>query len=552
MKKANLTKLLSIALLASLTFPSISAHAEPISNEAIVNAATTATDFGAGKGITWPTQVNSPYVDMVEWITKEGYNINGAANLERLSNDTKVKYFNLAFIQSCGTISDNMVNWGWGGYTLLSEKGGQADTQYQGIKDSIKRVRALGGDVAISFGGVNGTALWQTTQDVNILTNTYLDIVNGYGLTRLDLDVEGGAQNKAQNIANAKAIKAVQAQTGVKVTLTLPVLPTGLTQTQLDVLEAYLSNGVNLEVVNIMTMCYGSGTLLPGENYATASVRAIDNTAAQVKDYYKKFANTDLTLDQAYAKIGTTCSIGFESGSDPIFTPEMSQVVVNHAIAKKIAMTSFWSLNRDAQTEPNQGISGQYQHTNVYKAFGSTIGGNSTPTLNGVKNQTIDLNSKFDPMAGITASDVEDGILTSSIKLSGTVDTSKVGTYNLTYTVSDSKNATATASCVITVKDPKVPPVDETTYDATKVYNTGDTVVYNGVKYTAQWWTKGETPGSSAVWKKSATVNPDGSVVYTPGDTYTAGTIVSYNGKKYKALWWTTSVPGSDSSWSAL
>ena len=38
------------------------------------------------------------------------------------------------------------------------------------------------------------------------------------------------------------------------------------------------------------------------------------------------------------------------------------------------------------------------------------------------------------------------------------------------------------------------------TYDATKVYNSGDTVVYKGVTYKAQWWTQGEEPGTSSVW----------------------------------------------------
>ncbi|HAG44531.1 MAG TPA: chitinase, partial [Clostridium sp.] len=62
-----------------------------------------------------------------------------------------------------------------------------------------------------------------------------MDIVQGYGLTRLDLDIEGSAQDKGKNIANAKAIKKVQDATGVDIVLTVPVLPSGLTWNQLDV-----------------------------------------------------------------------------------------------------------------------------------------------------------------------------------------------------------------------------------------------------------------------------------------------------------------------------
>ncbi|MEN2257443.1 hypothetical protein AAIB48_06590 [Paraclostridium benzoelyticum] len=70
-------------------------------------------NFGVGQGIEWPTQVNAPYVDMVSWITKQGYTNNGTVNLKRISEDTGVKFFNLAFIQSTGKVENNKVKWGW-------------------------------------------------------------------------------------------------------------------------------------------------------------------------------------------------------------------------------------------------------------------------------------------------------------------------------------------------------------------------------------------------------------------------------------------------------
>ncbi|WP_374707679.1 carbohydrate-binding protein [Clostridium sp. LY3-2] len=96
------------------------------------------------------------------------------------------------------------------------------------------------------------------------------------------------------------------------------------------------------------------------------------------------------------------------------------------------------------------------------------------------------------------------------------------------------------------------PEPSKDTYDASKIYNTGDTVVYKGITYKAKWWTKGETPGTSAVWEQVVTPNEDGSVNYVPGKAYNGGDVVLYNGVKYKAAWWTNSVPGSDSSWTKL
>lgn len=172
---------------------------------------------------------------------------------------------------------------------------------------------------------------------------------------------------------------------------------------------------------------------------------------------------------------------------------------------------------------------------------------NTAPVLTGVTNKTIKLNEKFDPKAGVTASDKEDGDLTSKIIIEGTVDTTKAGTYTLVYKVKDSKGLETNATAIITVIKESTPSND--TYDANKVYLAGDTVIYNGKTYTAKWWTKGEAPDKSSAWELVVTPNADGTVNYASGKAYNGGTIVKYNGKNYKAAWWTNSLPGSDSSW---
>ncbi|KJB86920.1 chitinase [Paenibacillus sp. E194] len=583
-------------------------------------------DFGVGQGIEWPKQINSPFIDMVAWVTKPGYSNNGAPNLARISEDTGVKFFNLGFVQPVGhQVADGKVQWGWGGHALLSEKNPQ-DTQYQGIKQSIREIRELGGDVTISLGGANGAAFWEVTQDTDTLFNTYMELVQGYGLTRFDLDIEGGAQNKDMNIANAKAIKKLQDATGVDIVITLPVLPSGLTSVQLDVLEAYLSAAVDVHVVNIMTMNYGSGTLQPGENYGSASLRAVDSTKNQVKQYYKQFANIDLTDQEAYGIIGTTPSIGFESNLHPIFTTEWSQLVVDHAIEKGLAMTSFWSMNRDAMLENNSGVTAQYQFTDIFKTFGngSTPPVISKPVIHGAADKTIFVGEQFDPRDGVTATDKQDGDLTDRIVIEGAVDSSTPGAYKLVYTVENSQGQQAVAERTITVAekinhkpvihgaadktilvgdhfDPKegVTAMDEEdgdltdriviegtvdsstpgtyklvytvednqglqasternitvtdgladTYDPNKIYYEGDTVIYKGEKYTANWWVRGEAPDNSIAWHKEVNPNEDGSVDYVPGNVYVENDLVRYEGKLYQAKWWTKSIPGSDESW---
>ncbi|WP_374016378.1 glycosyl hydrolase family 18 protein [Paenibacillus thiaminolyticus] len=543
----------------------------------VIEATAPGYDFGVGQGIEWPKQVNSPFVDMVAWVTKPGYSNNGAPNLARISEDTGVKFFNLGFIQTISRqIVDGKVQWGWGGYSVLNEKNAD-NAQYQGIKQSIREIREMGGDVTISLGGLNGVTFWEVTQDTDTLFNTYMELVQGYGLTRLDLDIEGGAQNKALNAANAKAIKKLQDATGVDIVLTLPVLPSGLTSVQLDVLEAYLSAGVDVKVVNIMTMCYGNGTLLPGENYGSASLRAVDSTKNQVKQYFKKFASIDLTDQEAYGIIGTTPSIGFEGAAHPVFTTEWSQWVVDHAIEQGLAMTSFWSMNRDAMLENNSGVTAQYQFTDIFKAFGngSTPPVASKPVIHGATDKTIFVGEHFDPRDGVTATDKKDGDLTDRIVIEGTVDSSTPGTYKLVYTVENSQGQQAVAERTITVAekinhkpvihgatdktilvgehfDPRegVTATDEEDGDLTDrivIEGTVDSSTPGTYKLV---YTVEDSQGLQASAERHITVIDGLADTYDPKKVYLEGDSVIYKGEKYTAKWWVQGqAPDTSQAW---
>ncbi|MDX6047569.1 immunoglobulin-like domain-containing protein, partial [Bacillus paranthracis] len=79
------------------------------------------------------------------------------------------------------------------------------------------------------------------------------------------------------------------------------------------------------------------------------------------------------------------------------------------------------------------------------------------PVLTAPTKTTINVGDKFDPMAGVSATDKEDGDITDKVTVDGSVDTSKPGTYELTYTVSDSKGHKVTAKQTVTVKQTVVP-----------------------------------------------------------------------------------------------
>lgn len=82
---------------------------------------------------------------------------------------------------------------------------------------------------------------------------------------------------------------------------------------------------------------------------------------------------------------------------------------------------------------------------------------NNHPVINAV-DKTIYEGDSFNALSRVTASDIEDGNLTSSIKVTtNTVNTKKPGTYQVTFQVTDKNNNTTTKTIKVTVKENKAP-----------------------------------------------------------------------------------------------
>lgn len=81
---------------------------------------------------------------------------------------------------------------------------------------------------------------------------------------------------------------------------------------------------------------------------------------------------------------------------------------------------------------------------------------NVAPTIT-AEDKVLTVGDTFKPLEGVTASDKEDRDLTSKITVeSNTVDTSKAGTYEVTYKVTDSQGASVTKTITVTVKEKDV------------------------------------------------------------------------------------------------
>nr|WP_172686640.1 immunoglobulin-like domain-containing protein [Enterococcus faecium]AJY53570.1 surface protein [Enterococcus faecium] len=84
----------------------------------------------------------------------------------------------------------------------------------------------------------------------------------------------------------------------------------------------------------------------------------------------------------------------------------------------------------------------------------------AAPVIN-ASDRRLALNATFDPLEGVTATDADDGpiTLTAANVVHNDVDTSKEGTYSVTYSVTDSGGLTTRKTIAVTVGNANTPPV---------------------------------------------------------------------------------------------
>lgn len=95
--------------------------------------------------------------------------------------------------------------------------------------------------MTISFGGSVGTYLQASCPDVPSLKFAIQSVIDAYGIKSLDFDIEGAnLTNRGQITRLATALSELQLdEPGLIISLTLPVLPQGLTSDGLNVVSTF-------------------------------------------------------------------------------------------------------------------------------------------------------------------------------------------------------------------------------------------------------------------------------------------------------------------------
>lgn len=309
------------------------------SQSAAIQVTTSAGSGGGGGG-----NMFAPYMDI---------SLGEGETVANMASQAGLKAITLAFLVDGGCVA----TWGGLGGNVNNATFPNGTT----VASAINALEAEGVSVIISWGGANGSIQSSCTIASQVQA-MYQSVFNAYpGIVGQDFDIEGNINNSvvAQALAGLKA-----ANPGKLISLTLPVLPTGLVSAGINILDACASAGFNPDVVNVMAMDYGSAN----DNGGQMGLDATDAASA-----------TETQIHQAglSSSVGVTPMIGVNDTNTEIFQPSDANTLLNFAKSNSyITRLAMWSLARD-----NGGCAGQ---------------GYASPTCSGISQSNYQFSSIFE------------------------------------------------------------------------------------------------------------------------------------------------------------
>jgi len=403
--------------------------------------------------------------------------------------------------------SDDACTPTWGTHYTLDEASDELD-----LDRRLARVKQLGGQVVVSFGGLLNTELGTACTDKTALVAAYAGVLDRYEVTTIDLDLEGdnltdtaGAKRRAAAIAELQADRRA-AGDDLAVWLTLPVATFGLTEDGTNMVTAMLDGGVDLAGVNLMTMDYGSSKDAD-ETMAEASVRAVTAAHRQIGTLYS-LAGTELTDATVWGKIGITPMAGQNDVPGEVFGLDDATALNAFAQEQKIGRMSLWSLNRD-----------------------TTCGSNYA-----------DVTRVSDSCSGIDQGDAK------FVDLLGQGFTGRPVEAAATVTTDEAKDIESV------VDNPATSPYSIWAEDSS--YLEGTKVVWHKNVYQTKWWTRGDLPDNPVLnewetpWVLIGPVMPGETPIPKPTlpagtypdwagtAIYEKGALILFDGVPYESKWW--------------
>jgi Glycosyl hydrolases family 18 len=281
----------------------------------------------------WPRQVYAPYYE--SWLS---------GSIATSAQQSGSPYETIAFIQTASA-----------GSCALTWNGDAADPiPGTTFGADIATLQKRGGNVIPSFGGytadTTSTEIADSCTDVNAIAADYESVITTYHVSRLDMDVEGDSLTNTAGIARRnQALKLVEQWAArrhqpLQVQYTLPVEPTGLTASDLAVLQNAAATGTRVDVVNIMTFDYYLASEPSPLPMGADAISAAENAHTQLASVYPHASSAQL-----WALEGITLMPGIDDypGGTEVTQLSDTKQVLSFARTHGLALLSIWAIQRD-------------------------------------------------------------------------------------------------------------------------------------------------------------------------------------------------------------
>jgi hypothetical protein len=204
---------------------------------------------------------------------------------------------------------------------------------------AIAAVRSAGGDVDVSFGGWSGSKLGAACKTVAALTAAYQQVVDDYGLSAVDIDIEHTEFTK--KAVRERVIEALadlqQADPTLEISVTFGTDETGPDTDGLAMIDQAAALGFQPYAWTIMPFDFGA----PVSDMGTVSIQAAEGLEADIASAYGESAA------EAYAHLGISSMNGDTDESDETVSIADFQQILNFAETEHLARLTFWAVNRD-------------------------------------------------------------------------------------------------------------------------------------------------------------------------------------------------------------
>ena len=287
------------------------------------------------------------------------------------------------------------------------------------------------------------------SSSVNIIGNVDTSTI---GSTTLFYNVSDSAGNSASQLVrivnvveNTLPIINLIGDSSITIEVFSPFVDQGATATDNydgDITNAIVSTGtVDSSIVGVSTLRYNVTDSSGNSAIEVTRTVNVEDTTAPIITLIGD-SNISLELEDSFNDPGATASDNYDGNVT-------SNIVVSGSVDVNSAGTYVIVYN---VTDSQGNVATQIIRTVV-------VGTPPSINLQGDNPQIIQYGVTYIEL-GATSSDVEDGDLTSSISITGSVNTSVLGTYNIQYSVTDSSGNTTILQRVVNVVDTILPVIN--------------------------------------------------------------------------------------------